>query len=94
MTNLPLSEIVVGKRAAVEVAPNETIRVLAISIKSEGIKKPLVVRPVGKKYELVCGLKRIKAAMMNGMSSVPVEIKELTDKEAARLAFTDNLDSM
>lgn len=89
---IPLAEIIVGTNRSAEISPNDSIKILAQSIKAEGcIKKPLVVRAAGNKYELVCGLKRLKAAMMNGMSMVPCEVRYLNDNEAAVLALNDNI---
>lgn len=70
---------------------NDFIDALASDILANGIKKPLIVRPVGDIYEVVCGLKRWKAAIVAGLTSVPVEIRALNDADALRLAAQDNL---
>jgi len=70
---------------------NDHIEALASDILANGIHKPLIVRPVGDMYEVVCGLKRWKAALVAGLESVPVEITCLSDAEALALAAQDNL---
>ncbi|WP_432780712.1 ParB N-terminal domain-containing protein (plasmid) [Pseudomonas corrugata] len=69
---------------------NDHIEALAADILANGINKPLIVRPVGDMYEVVCGLKRWKAALVAGLQSVPVEVRTLSDAEAASLAAQDN----
>ncbi len=51
---------------------------LIASIKENGILQPLLVRPVGDKYELVAGERRLKAARTVGLTEVPVTVREMT----------------
>ena len=62
---------------------------LAKDIKISGIKKPLIVRPVGDKFEVICGFKRWKAAAIAGLNVIPVEKRDLTNAEAAYLSMTE-----
>jgi ParB family chromosome partitioning protein len=64
---------------------------LVESIKSEGILQPLLVRPVGKKYEVVTGERRYRAALEAGLTEVPATIREMTDDQAVQYALVENL---
>ncbi|MGJ3248538.1 MAG: ParB/RepB/Spo0J family partition protein [Elainellaceae cyanobacterium] len=65
---------------------------LAVSIRTHGILTPLLVRPVGKDgYELVAGERRFRLAQELGLEEVPVQIRELSDTEAAEVALLENL---
>ncbi len=64
---------------------------LVESIKSEGILQPLLVRPVGKKYEVVAGERRYRAALEAGLTEAPVTIREMTDDQAIQYALVENL---
>ena len=64
---------------------------LVESIKSEGILQPLLVRPVGKKYEVVAGERRYRAALEAGLAEVPATIREMTDDQAIQYALVENL---
>lgn len=64
---------------------------LAESIISKGILQPLLVRPTGKKYELVAGERRLRAAKLAGLEVVPVMIRELSDDDAWEVAIIENL---
>lgn len=61
------------------------------SVKKDGILQPLLVRPVGDKYELVAGERRYRAALDAGLTQVPVTIRELSDEQALQFALTENL---
>jgi ParB family transcriptional regulator, chromosome partitioning protein len=53
------------------------------SVRQHGILQPLLVRPVAeKKYELVAGERRYRAAKEVGLTEVPVLIRALNDAEA------------
>lgn len=70
---------------------NSTVQTMAEDVYSQGIIEPLIVRAAGDFYEVVCGLKRWKAAVIAGLDEVPVDIRNLSDKEAIRLSITDNM---
>jgi len=47
--------------ARIEIS-EEAIAELAETIKTHGVLEPLLVRPFGAKYQVVCGMRRLKAA--------------------------------
>ena len=71
---------------------------LSESIKEHGILQPILVRPyVDEKsswqdYQLVCGERRYRAAILAGLEEVPVSIRVLTDDEAFELQIIENLE--
>lgn len=65
---------------------------LADDIKARGILQPILVRPVqGGKYELVAGERRLRAAQMIGMKTIPAFVKAMTDEEAEEAQFIENI---
>jgi ParB family chromosome partitioning protein len=64
---------------------------LVESIKSEGILQVLLVRPVGKKYEVVAQERRYRAALEAGLTEVPATMREMTDDQAVQYALVENL---
>lgn len=64
---------------------------LAASIKKYGIINPLIVREAGKHFEVVCGARRLQAAIDAGLGSVPVTIMQLDDEQAFDLMILENL---
>ncbi len=71
---------------------DETLTELAESIQTHGMLQPIVVRPIGeRRYQIVAGERRWRAAKRIGLSEIPVIIRELSDHEAAQLALIENL---
>ena len=55
----------------------------AASFKTQGVLAPLLVRELeGRKYEVVAGARRLRAARLAELASLPVRIVKLTDAEA------------
>lgn len=73
---------------------DNTLGDLAADIKANGIVQPLLVRPIGGEYELVCGERRLRAAIMAGLADVPVFIREMTDEEAHAAQVAENIQRM
>ncbi len=67
------------------------MQTLVVSIRTKGILQPLLVRPMGDKYELVAGERRYRAAIEAGLSEVPVSVRNMSDLEAVQYALTENL---
>ena len=66
---------------------------LARSIRDEGIIQPIVVRSgKGKRYELVVGERRLRAAKLAGLKEIPAVRRTLSDAEAARMTMAENSD--
>ena len=71
-----------------QIALNE----LAESIKIQGIMQPILVRAVGdKKYEIVAGERRWRAAKLANLSEVPILIKDIPDESALAMALIENI---
>lgn len=67
------------------------LKALAESIREQGILQPLVVRPKGEGWELVAGERRLRAARLAGLDTVPALVRELSDTEAAAATVAENL---
>jgi len=74
---------------------DQALEELAESIRNQGVIEPLVVRhaPEGTDtaYELVAGERRWRAAQKTGADSVPVILRDMTDREALEMALTENI---
>ncbi|GLO32870.1 chromosome partitioning protein ParB [Pseudomonas putida] len=64
---------------------------LAGSIDSVGLGKPILIRPVGERYELVGGECRWRAHKMLGRETIKAFVKPMSDDMAMLLAITDNI---
>ncbi len=88
---LRVSEIEPNREQPRKNFDDESISMLADSIKQHGILQPILVRPYGGGYQIVAGERRWRAARMLGMSEVPVQIKEFSDIETMQIALIENL---
>lgn len=68
-----------------------TIESLAASIKTQGILEPLIVRGKGKKYEIVCGERRYRAAQVAAMTELPCLVRKLSDEQVLDIQIHENL---
>lgn len=72
---------------------DEAISDLAASIHEKGILQPLLVRPAadGRRYEIVAGERRWRAAQKAKVHDAPVIVRELTDEEVLQVAIIENV---
>ncbi len=69
----------------------EEIVSLARSIISNGILQPLVIRRAGRRYELIAGERRLRAAHEAGIKKVPVVVRDANDQQMLALALVENI---
>jgi ParB family chromosome partitioning protein len=64
---------------------------LADSIRTHGILQPLIVRRSDERFELVAGERRLRAAQAADWRQVPVQIRDVDDRQMAELAIVENV---
>ncbi|MGH2638221.1 MAG: ParB/RepB/Spo0J family partition protein [Rhabdochlamydiaceae bacterium] len=64
---------------------------LIVSIKEKGVLQPILVRPVGDKFEAVSGNRRLEACKRLGLKKVPCYVIGLDDKQAYEVSLIENL---
>ena len=72
--------------------PPEQLRELAASIREHGVIQPLVAsaEPEGG-YRLIAGERRLQAARLAGLATVPVVVREAAGAELLELALVENI---
>ena len=92
LNKLPIEVLQPGRyQPRLEMAP-ETLSELANSISTQGVIQPLIVRPVGdKKYEIIAGERRWRAAQLAGLDTVPVVVRDINDETASAMALIENV---
>jgi ParB family chromosome partitioning protein len=88
---LPLDQITLPPTQPRRYFDPQAMQSLVESVKSEGILQPLLVRPVGEKYEVIAGERRYRAAIEAEFTQVPVTVREMTDEQAVQYALIENL---
>jgi len=69
----------------------EALEELARSIQSSGIIQPLVVRPIGNRYQLIAGERRWRAAQLAGLKNVPAIVRQVPDELALEMTLVENI---
>ncbi len=88
---VPLASIIISATQPRRYFAPEAMQALAESVKKDGVLQPILVRPVGDKYELVAGERRYRAAQEAGLTDIPAVVRSMSDTEAVRFALTENL---
>ncbi len=92
VTEIPIISIRPCKNQARVYFKRDEMQDLAISIRENGILQPLTVRRVSKsEYELVAGERRLRAASMCGMKSVPCIVINCDEGQATIFGLLENL---
>ena len=93
---ISLFNLEVAKEQPRKYFDEEGLKELAQSIQQHGVLEPLLVRTKGKekgnrKYEIIAGERRYRAAKLAGIPVVPARILVVDDEVAAQIALVENL---
>lgn len=88
---LPLSDIRPNPAQPRRVFEENALRDLASSIRRHGVLQPLTVRRQPGGWELVAGERRLRAARLAGLETVPCIEAKIGDQDSALLALVENL---
>jgi ParB family transcriptional regulator, chromosome partitioning protein len=99
----PAREVITGPREIdidlIEPSPyqprtkfrEEALEELARSILTSGIIQPIVVRPLGDRFQLIAGERRWRAAQRAGMNKVSAIIRQVPDNLALEMTLVENI---
>jgi ParB family chromosome partitioning protein len=95
-STLPLAQLQAGKYQPRTRMDEGSLNELADSIRTQGVMQPVLVRPLGdaardRKYEIIAGERRFRAARLAGLKEVPVLVREVSDEHAAVMALIENI---
>ncbi len=92
LTSMNVKSLKRGKFQPRDDIDNETLKELASSITSQGVIQPLVVRNISnKKYEIIAGERRWRAAKIAKLKEVPVIVRDIDDKAALAISLIENI---
>jgi ParB family chromosome partitioning protein len=69
----------------------EALEELARSIKASGIIQPLVVRPIGGRFQLIAGERRWRAAQRAGLTRASAIVRQVSDELALEMTLVENI---
>ena len=89
---IPLSEIRPFKNHPFKVTDDELMQQTIDSIMQVGVLNPAIIRPASEGgYEMVAGHRRLHAADLAGLKTIPAIVRNLDDDEAVILMVDSNL---
>ncbi len=69
----------------------ERLEQLAASIRSNGVIQPILVRKRDRRYEIIAGERRWRAAQRAGLLKVPVVVRDVPDDKLLEVALIENI---
>ena len=69
----------------------EELEELADSIREHGVFQPILVKPTDTGYVLLAGERRVRAARIAGLTTIPAIVKDFTDDQLIELSLLENI---
>jgi ParB family chromosome partitioning protein len=92
MERILLTQIEVNPKQPRRDFDEQALQELSQSIKLHDIIQPITVAKINsKKYQLIAGERRLRAAKMAGLKDIPAYIRQVNDQELLELALLENL---
>ena len=91
VTEIPLEKIKPNRTQPRQNFDEASLMELAESVRYYGVLQPLLVREIQDGYELVAGERRLRAAKMAGLFSVPAIIRKYNLEEMTEVALIENV---
>ena len=89
---IPISLIEANPDQPRKIFRDEELSELRDSIAEYGVLQPLIVRKAeGRKFFLVAGERRLRAATLAGLKTVPAVVRSFDDREVALVALVENV---
>lgn len=91
LRELPLSAISPNPFQPRRTFDEAALSELAASIEASGLLQPVIVRPVGNRFELIAGERRLRAVQRLRWPKIPAVVREYDDQTVLTLALIENL---
>jgi len=89
---VPLKQIIPNRYQPRTIFVEDELEGLAQSIKEHGVLQPIVVRRKGDGvYELIAGERRLRAATLAGLTTIPALVRNSNDEKSLALALVENI---
>ncbi|NQY86844.1 MAG: ParB/RepB/Spo0J family partition protein [Colwellia sp.] len=94
LRKVTIDKLIPGKYQPRKNMSDAALEELSLSIQSQGIIQPIVVRPLNGnngEYEIIAGERRWRAAKLAHLTEVPCLIKDVADESAVAIALIENI---
>jgi len=89
--DLPVGDISPNPHQPRSTFNDDQLTEMAQSIKEHGIVQPLVVVREGNNYQLIAGERRLRAAKLLGLATVPAIVRSFSQQEQLEVALIENI---
>ena len=91
VTEIPTDDIAANPYQPRSTMSETSLEDLKQSISEQGVLQPVIVRQKAGRYELVAGERRLRAAKLAGLKTIPAVVRQVSDSEALEIALVENL---
>lgn len=92
LREIAIGNITTGKYQPRTHMDRDALESLAQSIRTHGIVQPILVRELSAgKFEIVAGERRLRAAQIAGLATVPALVREIPDEHAIGIGLIENI---
>jgi ParB family chromosome partitioning protein len=106
LKEVPVDEIVASRRQPRQIFSEDELDELAVSVRHLGVVQPVVIRPlpagtaagdradgagVVPRYELIAGERRLRAARLAGLKTIPALVRTADDMASLEIALAENV---
>ncbi len=91
VTEISIEDIFANPNQPRKVFEPSALEELASSISKHGVIMPIIVNKSGNKYMIIAGERRYRASKLAGLTTVPVIIKNYTDRQIKEISLIENL---
>ena len=89
--DIPVDKVIPNPYQPRKVFSDSALEELSKSIQEYGVLQPITVRQKDNGYELVAGERRLRAAKLAKLETIPAIINNMSDQHSAVLALLENL---
>jgi ParB family chromosome partitioning protein len=91
LIDVPLDRVDPNPRQPREAFDEDALQELAASIEAVGVLQPIVVRPLEDRFQIVMGERRLRAAKLANLSTIPAVVRLSEENSLLRDALIENI---
>ncbi len=91
LLEVPVDAVAPNPRQPRTLFEDGALEALALSIQEVGVLQPIVVRKSASGFELIAGERRLRAAKLAGLATIPAVVRDSDDAESLREALIENI---
>ena len=90
-TEVPVASVVPNPHQPRRSFDDASLLELSASIRSTGLIQPILVRRTGDHYQIIAGERRLRAAKLAGLTTIPVVLRDVDSVTQAQMALIENI---